>query len=208
MTHTRNLCRTPSVTLLALTFIAVTAASATVFADPLEPDPRPPLSPTLKAAAPPALPQRLSATKTAAPPKPRPAASPGTTPQLIYLVRSALMTLDDANRTGNYSVLRDRSGTAFQKRNSAADLAQTFHGFRAQRIDLAAAALLEPQLIGPVKRPNAETMIVTGGFATVPRPVLFELGFVAEDGQWRIDQLSVGLGADKTQPEKASPPRS
>jgi hypothetical protein len=46
--------------------------------------------------------------------------------QAFYLIRSTLLTLNDANRSGNYSVLRDLAAPDFQAKNSAADLADSF----------------------------------------------------------------------------------
>ena len=63
---------------------------------------------------------------TSAPAQPRqPAATPQKLPvsveQALYLIRSTLLTLNDANRSGNYTVLRDLAAPGFQARNSAAD---------------------------------------------------------------------------------------
>lgn len=69
--------------------------------------------------------------------------------QALYLVRSALITLNDANRSGNYTVLRDLAAPGFQARNSAADLAQSFSDLRSRKFDLFAAALLVPQFSSP-----------------------------------------------------------
>lgn len=66
--------------------------------------------------------------------------------QALYLIRSTLLTLNDANRSGNYTVLRDLSAPAFQAKNSAADLAHNFADLRKRRFDLFAAALLAPTL--------------------------------------------------------------
>jgi hypothetical protein len=55
---------------------------------------------------------------------------PVSTEQALYLVRSTLLTLNDANLSGNYSVLRDLAAPDFQARNTAADLAQTFSDLR------------------------------------------------------------------------------
>jgi hypothetical protein len=41
--------------------------------------------------------------------------------QALYLIRSTLLTLNDANRSGNYTVLRDLATPDFQARNTAAD---------------------------------------------------------------------------------------
>jgi len=52
------------------------------------------------------------------------------TEQAVYLVRSALLTLNDANRSGNYTVLRDLASPDFQAKNTAADLTQSFADLR------------------------------------------------------------------------------
>src|SRR5690348_17246315 len=61
------------------------------------------------------------------PAQPAPSVDPG---QALYLVRSTLLTLNDANRSGNYTVLRDLAAPDFQARNSAADLASSFADLR------------------------------------------------------------------------------
>ncbi|WP_370157515.1 hypothetical protein [Bradyrhizobium ottawaense] len=55
---------------------------------------------------------------------------PVTLEQALYLIRSTLLTLNDANRTGNYTVLRDLAAPDFQARNTAADLALNFLDLR------------------------------------------------------------------------------
>jgi hypothetical protein len=80
--------------------------------------------------------------------------SPIQLPQALYLIRSTLLTLNDANRSGNYSVLRDLAAPDFRARNTAADLAAIFADLRARRFDLFAVAIEAPQLaatpsIGP-----------------------------------------------------------
>ena len=64
--------------------------------------------------------------------------------QALYLIRSTLLTLNDANRSGNYTVLRDLAAPDFQARNTAADLAQIFTDLRRRNFDLYGAALLAP----------------------------------------------------------------
>src|SRR5262245_33835421 len=66
--------------------------------------------------------------------------------QAIYLIRSTLLTLNDANRSGNYTVLRDLAAPGFQTNNTAADLGLTFSDLRRRNFDLYGAALLAPQL--------------------------------------------------------------
>src|SRR5882672_4896985 len=58
------------------------------------------------------------------------AIQPVSSNQALYLVRSTLLTLNDANHSGNYTVLHDLAAPDFQARNSAADLAQSFADLR------------------------------------------------------------------------------
>ena len=66
--------------------------------------------------------------------------------QALYLIRSTLLALNDANHTGNYTVLRDLAAPDFQVKNTAADLALIFSDLRRRNFDLYGAALLAPQL--------------------------------------------------------------
>ena len=71
-------------------------------------------------------------------------ASPVAIEQVLYLIRTTLLTLNDANRSGNYSVLRALAAPDFQAKNTAADLSQIFADLRRRNFDLFAAALIAP----------------------------------------------------------------
>ena len=77
---------------------------------------------------------------------PAPAATPAqpslpvTLEQALFLIRSTLLTLNDANRTGNYTVLRDLAAPDFQARNTAADLGLNFLDLRRRNFDLCGVA--------------------------------------------------------------------
>src|SRR5215813_12441322 len=69
--------------------------------------------------------------------------------QALYLIRSTLLTLNDANRTGNYTVLRDLASPDFQAKNTAADLSDSFADLRRRHFDLFSVAVAAPQLNAP-----------------------------------------------------------
>src|SRR6266567_3431104 len=71
---------------------------------------------------------------------------PVSTEQALYLIRSTILTLNDANHSGNYTVLRDLAAPDFQARYTAADLAASFTDLRRRNFDLYAVALTAPQL--------------------------------------------------------------
>jgi hypothetical protein len=111
--------------------------------------------------------------------------------QTLYLIRSTLLTLNDANRTGNYSVLRDLAAPGVQARYTPADLAQIFSGLRENHVDLSAVALAAPQLSGPPRLELHGDLRVIGYFPTQPRQINFNLQFQIVAGHWRWLELSV-----------------
>jgi hypothetical protein len=111
--------------------------------------------------------------------------------QALYLVRSTLLTLNDANRSGNYTVLRDLAAPDFQARNTAADLAQIFTDLRRRNFDLYGAALLAPQLTA-VPALDQSGMLHLGGYVpTRPQQINFDLVFQVFNNQWRLYGISI-----------------
>ena len=135
--------------------------------------------------------------KTPAPSAP-PAAAPSgpanpsiTIEQALYLIRSTLLALNDANHTGNYTVLRDLAAPDFQVRNTAADLALIFSDLRRRNFDLYGAALLAPQLTAPPAIDKNKRLRLTGYFPTRPQRIDFDLIYEVVNGQWRLFGISV-----------------
>ena len=101
------------------------------------------------------------------------------------------MMLNDANRSGNYSVLRDLAAPDFQAKNSAADLAQDFADLRRRNFDLFAAALLAPQFTAGPALDASGRLRLAGFFPTSPLRISFDLTFQSVGGQWRLLTVSV-----------------
>ena len=137
-----------------------------------------------------AKPKPAPTTPPAAKPPATPAAAP-MLPQTLYLVRSTLLALNDANRTGNYTVLRDLSAPSVRERTSAADLATVFAALRRSNLDLAVAVLAEPQLDGPPMLDAAKRLHLKGEYATEPSRIVFELAFEAVNGHWLLSDISI-----------------
>jgi hypothetical protein len=122
---------------------------------------------------------------------------------VIILIRSSLIALDQANKTGNYTVLRDLGAPNFQATNTAARLGDIFAGLRRDKVDLSGVAALDPQLtLLPQIEPNG-LMHMTGFFPSVPAQVKFELAYAPVDGQWKLFGISVGLGQSGPAPAPA-----
>jgi len=132
--------------------------------------------------------------KQSEPQKPPPAQkqqTPITLRQALYLIRSTLMTLNDANRSGNYTVLRDLSAPGFQAKNSAADLGRIFADLRSRHVDLYAVAVMAPQLTATPAVEGNGMLRLTGYFPTQPLRIAFDLLFQNVDRNWRLFGISV-----------------
>jgi hypothetical protein len=126
---------------------------------------------------------------------------PVTIEQTLYLIRSTLLTLNDANRSGNYTVLRDLAAPDFQARNTAADLAQIFADLRARKFDLFAVALAAPQLAAPPQRDASKRLRLIGFFPTRPLQINFDLTFEDVGGQWRLFGIAIATPPALPPPE-------
>ncbi|CCJ06422.1 hypothetical protein [Methylocystis sp. SC2] len=113
---------------------------------------------------------------------------------VLILVRSTLLALDQANKTGNYTVLRDLGAPGFQT-NTAARLAEIFAYQRTQNLDLSGVAVLEPQLSMLPQIESTGMMHMAGFFPSVPTQIRFELLYAPVQSQWKLFGLSVSLGS-------------
>jgi hypothetical protein len=124
----------------------------------------------------------------------------------LFLVRATLLTLNDANRSGNYTVLRDLAAPGFQAQNTAADLAMHFADLRSRKIDLFAVAELAPQF-APAPAVDANHRLhLTGFFPTRPLQINFDLTFQVVNGQWRLLAISVATPKAPATQSKINPP--
>jgi hypothetical protein len=124
---------------------------------------------------------------------------------VLILIRETLLALDQANKTGNYTVLRDLGSPDFQA-NTAARLAEIFAQQRHDNIDLSGVAVIDPQLtLLPQIEANG-MMHMAGFFPSVPTQVNFELAYAPVNGRWRLFALSVSFGqAAPTAPQQPPP---
>ena len=140
--------------------------------------------------------------------KPASVPQPISSAQAIYLVRSTLMMLNDANRSGNYTVLRDLAAPEFQTRNSAADLALSFLDLRRRKFDLFAVSFSDPHF-SPAPAVDANGKVhLAGVFPTRPLQIKFDLTFESVDGEWKLFAISVATPEAPKQQSSLPPPSS
>ena len=114
---------------------------------------------------------------------------------LLILLKSTLIALDQANKTGNYSVLRDLGAPGFAAANNPARLTEVFANLRRGKVDLAGVLMLEPQLTVMPEIEQNGMMRFAGFFPSAPQQLNFELLYAPVDGQWKLFGISASLGS-------------
>lgn len=124
------------------------------------------------------------------------------------LVWSTLIALDHANRTGNYTVLRDLAGPSFRDANDPARLAQIFARLREQDIGLDQVVLVVPVFQRGPERTEDGKARIRGFFPTRPEGILFDLLFERVGSEWKLFGLSVAPAEPpEIEPGQVPPPR-
>ena len=107
------------------------------------------------------------------------------------LVKTTLMTFNDANLTGNYSVLFDKSSKAFRNQVTAEKLSEAFKDFRTKNVNLESIVADEIDSSKDPKIDGDGVLRLTGRFKDEDKKISFDLKFVNEDGMWKILGLNV-----------------
>jgi hypothetical protein len=113
---------------------------------------------------------------------------------LEALVKASLLSFNDANVTGNYTVFHDRLSKPFRDQFSSERLKETFRDFSEKHIDIHVVAAFKPTYAeSPMIDPDGK-LRVKGHFPTEPVRVNFELDFIPSDAEWRLVLIHVKLG--------------
>ena len=110
---------------------------------------------------------------------------------LDVMVRSALMTFNDANLTGNYAVMSARLHPEFRQQVPAERLAEIFKAFRENKIDI--APLLAHKTVY-TESPSIDSMGILsakGQLETRPWRTTFELSWRREENRWWLWKINV-----------------
>jgi hypothetical protein len=115
------------------------------------------------------------------------------------MIRSSIIALNQANETGNYTVLLDLAAPSFRAANDSNSLAQIFAKLRQRDLDLSPILFFTPKLLQqPQVAPNGLLRLV-GYFPTAPERVHFDLYFQLIGDEWRLFGIGVEMSpADVT----------
>lgn len=128
---------------------------------------------------------------------------------LLMMVRTTLVALNQANFTGNYTVLHGLGSPQLQAKNTPADLGDAFAGLRGQNIDMSPVLVLTPQLTEKAGFTPEGALRLVGFFPSKPLQIEFVMNFLPVNDRWRIDGLSVSAvpAPQAAAPAPASPPQ-
>ena len=118
---------------------------------------------------------------------------------MLGLIRTTIIAVNQANETGNYTVLRDLGAPDFRKGNDASRLAAIFQVLREQGIDFAPLLQIPPE-VTEIPAIDAKGLLhLTGFFPTEPLRVNFDFSYQPENGRWRPYTISVYLARVEAQ---------
>lgn len=115
-------------------------------------------------------------------------------PAILAMVRSTLIAVDQGNKTGNYTVVRDIGAPDFRDSNTSAKLTAVFANLVEQGVDMLPVLVVEPQYREPPRLTARRMLYVAGTFNIQPRRVSFELLFDVWKGEWRLYGVSIVPG--------------
>ncbi len=112
---------------------------------------------------------------------------------LEALVKASLLSFNDANVTGNYTVFRAKASKPFREQFPPERLEETFAEFREKNIDFDIVAALKP-VFSPEPQVDSEgKLVLKGYFPSEPTRVNFELDFIPSDGEWKLIRINLNL---------------
>ncbi len=112
--------------------------------------------------------------------------------RIMLMIRNAVIALNQANITGNYSVLREMGTANFQMTNSPARLAEVFATLRSRKIDLSPVMVFNPKMTGAPAL-DGQVLRLTGYFPTSPEQVQFDLAYQHAGDQWLLAGIAISV---------------
>ena len=107
------------------------------------------------------------------------------------LIKTTLLTLNDANVTGNYTVLHARLAKPFREQFTPERLKQGFKSFVDQKIDWQMIAAKSPIATAEASIDKRGALLLRGYFDTTPNRLSYDLDFIPSEGEWKPLKINV-----------------
>ena len=109
------------------------------------------------------------------------------------LIKASLLSFNDANVTGNYTVFHAKLSKPFRDQFPPDKLADIFKEFRNKRIDFDIIAAKRPVSTEEPKIGDNNVLSIKGYFDTPPTRVNYDLAFIMSEGEWRLIKVDVDV---------------
>lgn len=114
------------------------------------------------------------------------------------IIKTSLLTFNDANMSGNYTVLNALGSKPFRDTLSPDKLKTAFKEFNEKQIDLSAIAIAKPVVTKPTTVDGDGVMVSEGYLDTPKMRVHYTVKTLLSDGKWRL----LGINVKTTDPVK------
>lgn len=108
------------------------------------------------------------------------------------LVKTYLLTLNDADLTDNFAVLHDKLAKPFREQFTPEQLRNSFKALVDGKMDWGFIVALPP-VINQAAIDEHGTLLLHGYFDTKPSRLNYELDFAMSEGQWKPVKVSVNV---------------
>jgi len=112
---------------------------------------------------------------------------------LETLVKSSLVSFNDAVSTGNFEVLHARLAKPLRDKFTPEQLAKIFKEFAEKDAELYVVTTYKPTYDPPPSINEDGVLLVKGFFPTEPSRVGFDFKFLPSDGEWRLVGINVTM---------------
>jgi hypothetical protein len=109
------------------------------------------------------------------------------------LVKTNLLSFNDAITNDNFTVFHMRLSKPFRDQFPPERLRQTFKEFVEKRASFDVIAAKPAIPIGEAKIDNEGVLRLNGYFETTPKQVKYQLGFIRSEGDWKLSSINVQI---------------
>ena len=109
------------------------------------------------------------------------------------LIKSTLLSFNDANITGNYEVLHAKSSKPFRDMFPPDKMKDVFKDFANKHIDIAMVVTQAPVADKAATINDNGVLLLEGHFDTSPKPLRYSLGYIMSDGEWKPVKINVDI---------------
>jgi len=109
------------------------------------------------------------------------------------LVKSTVLSFNDANVTGIYDAFRAKASKALKDKYTVEKFAEAFKPFRDKGINLLGTVVMAVKYTEQPTVDENDVLSLNGYFETAPNKTYFSLRFVMSDEEWKLTNINIEL---------------